>query len=184
MTGDAPPTSKTILETPRLRIRTFTVDDAPFAYELVNDPAWIQNIGDRNVRSFEDARGYLERGPIAMYERHGFSLFAVELKETGATIGMCGLIRREVLEDVDIGFAFLPGFRRKGYALESARAVMEHAWGPLKLTRLVAIVDPANTPSIQLLETLGFTFERWMKLPNDDVELKLLGRQAPERPDQ
>ena len=150
MTGEAPPSSKTILETPRLRIRTFAVDDAPFAYELVNDPAWIQNIGDRNVHSFDDARGRLERGPIAMYEKHAFSLFAVGLKETGATIGMCGLIRREVLEDVDIGFAFLPAYRRKGYALESAKAVMEHAWGPLGLTRLVAIVDPANVPSIRL----------------------------------
>jgi RimJ/RimL family protein N-acetyltransferase len=183
MTGEAPPSSKTILETPRLRIRTFTLDDAPFAYELVNDPAWIQNIGDRNVHSLDDARGYLERGPIAMYEKHGFSLFAVVLKETGATIGMCGLIRREVLEDVDIGFAFLPAYRRKGYALESAEAVMEHAWGPLKLARVVAIVDPANTPSIRLLETLGFIFERTMKLPNDPVELRLLGREAPKQPD-
>ena len=183
MTGEAPPSSKTILETPRLRIRTFSVDDAPFAYELVNDPDWIRNIGDRNVRSLEDARGYLERGPIAMYERYGFSLFAVVLKETDATIGMCGLIRREGLEDVDIGFAFLPANRGKGYALESAKAVMEHAWGPLRLARLVAIVDPANAPSIRLLETLGFTFERWMRLPNDPVELKLLGRNAPERQD-
>jgi RimJ/RimL family protein N-acetyltransferase len=176
MTGEAPPSSKTILETPRLRIRTFTVDDAPFAYELVNDPAWIRNIGDRNVRSFDDARGYLERGPIAMYEKHGFSLFAVVLKETGATIGMCGLIRREALEDVDVGFAFLPAYRGKGYALESAKAVMEHAWGPLKLARLVAIVDPANAPSIRLLETLDFAFERTMKLPNDDAELHLYAR--------
>ena len=172
----APSSSKTILETPRLRIRAFTVEDAPFAYELVNDPDWIRNIGDRNVRTLEDARGYLERGPIAMQEKHGFSLFAVILKESDVTIGMCGLIRRDVLEDVDIGFAFLPAYRGQGYALESAQAVMEHAWGVLRLERLVAIVAPGNAPSIRLLETLGFTFERWMKLPNDDEDLRLYGR--------
>jgi len=172
----APSSSKTILETPRLRIRAFTVDDAPFAYELVNDPDWIRNIGDRNVRTLEDARGYLERGPIAMQEKHGFSLFAVILKESDVTIGMCGLIRREVLEDVDIGFAFLPAYRGQGYALESAQAVMDYAWGPLGLERLVAIVAPGNAPSIRLLESLGFTFERMMRLPNDDEDLRLYGR--------
>ena len=171
--------SKTILETPRLCIRVFTVEDAPFAYELVNDPDWIRNIGDRNVRTLEDARGYLERGPIAMQEKHGFSLFAVVLKESGATVGMCGLIRREILEDVDIGFAFLPGYRGQGYALESAQAVMEHAWGALGLTRLVAIVAPGNAPSIRLLETLGFTFERMMRLPNDDEDLRFYGLARP-----
>ena len=175
----APPSSKAILETPRLHIRAFTVDDAPFAYELVNDPDWIRNIGDRNVRTLEDARGYLERGPIAMQEKHGFSLFAVVSKETGATIGMCGLIRREILEDVDIGFAFLPAYRGQGYALESARAVTEHAWGTLGLERLVAIVAPGNAPSIKLLETLGFTFERMMRLPNDDEDLRFYGRGRP-----
>jgi RimJ/RimL family protein N-acetyltransferase len=175
----APPSSKAILETPRLLIRAFTADDAPFAYELVNDPDWIRNIGDRNVRTLEDARGYLERGPIAMQEKHGFSLFAVVLKETGATIGMCGLIRREILEDVDIGFAFLPAYRGKGYALESAQAVMEHAWSVLGLERLVAIVAPGNAPSIKLLEALGFTFERMIRLPNDDEDLRFYGRARP-----
>jgi len=172
----APSSSKTILETPRLRIRAFTVDDAPFAYELVNDPDWIRNIGDRNVRTLEDARGYLERGPIAMQEKHGFSLFAVILKESDVTIGMCGLIRREALEDVDIGFAFLPAYRGQGYALESAQAVMDYAWEVLRLDRLVAIVAPGNAPSIRLLESLGFTFERLMRLPNDDEDLRLYGR--------
>lgn len=175
MTEGAPPSEKAILETPRLRIRPFALDDAPFAYELLNDPDWIRNIGNRNIQSLEDARGYLERGPMAMYEKEGFSLFAVVLKETGQTIGMCGLIRREVLEDVDIGFAFLPAYRGQGYALESARACMDHAWGALGLERMVAIVAPRNAPSIRLLEALGFTFERWMKLPNDDEDLKLYG---------
>jgi ribosomal-protein-alanine N-acetyltransferase len=172
----APSSSKTILETPRLRIRAFTVDDAPFAYELVNDPDWIRNIGDRNVRTIEDACGYLERGPIAMQEKHGFSLFAVILKESDVTIGMCGLIRRDVLEDVDIGFAFLPAYRGQGYALESAQAVMDYAWEVLRLERLVAIVAPGNAPSIRLLESLGFTFERLIRLPNDDEDLRLYGR--------
>ena len=169
------PAPRTVLETPRLRLRTFTVDDAPFAYELVNDPDWIANIGDRGVRSLEDARGYLGRGPIAMHERNGFSLYAVTLKDSGTPIGMCGLIRRPGLDDVDIGFAFLPAYRGQGYALESARAVMEHAWNELGLTRVVAIVAPANAPSVRLLEALGFTFERRIQLPGDETELLLYG---------
>lgn len=168
-----------LLETSRLILRRFTLDDAPFIRALVNDPAWIQNIGDRQVHTVEDARAYLEKGPLAMYEREGFGLYAVVRKDSGETIGMCGLVRRAGLDDVDLGFAFLPEHRGHGYAIESARAVRDYAKAILELKRLVAIVSPKNRPSIRLLEGLGFRFERAVRLPNDDEEIELYALAAP-----
>lgn len=161
-----------ILETERLFLRQFTADDAPFILELVNEPSFIQNIGDRGVRTLSDAVKYIETGPVASYARNGFGLYLVTLKESGESIGMCGLIKRAALEDVDIGYAFLPKFWAKGYAVEAARAVREQACG-LGLKRLVAIVDPANTGSIRVLEKLGLVFEKMIKLSVDDIDLKL-----------
>ena len=132
-----------ILETERLFLRQFTADDAAFILELVNEPSFIQNIGDRGVRTLSDAVRYIETGPVASYARNGFGLYLVTLKESDESIGMCGLITRAALEDVDIGYAFLPRFWSKGYAVEAARAVKEQARGR-GLKRLVAIVDPAN----------------------------------------
>jgi [ribosomal protein S5]-alanine N-acetyltransferase len=171
-----------VLETSRLILRRFTLDDAAFAMELVNDPAWIANIGERNVHSLEDARAYLEKGALAMYEREGFGLYAVVLKSSGATVGMCGLVKRAGLDDVDIGFAFLPGYRGHGYAVESAEAVRDYATDTLELKRLVAIVSPANQPSIRLLEKLGFRYERPVRLPGDDEEISLYTLPAPDSP--
>jgi ribosomal-protein-alanine N-acetyltransferase len=168
-----------VLETPRLSVRRFTLDDAPFIRVLVNDPAWIQNIGDRQVHTLDEARAYLEKGQLAMYEREGFGLYAVVRKDSGETIGMCGLVRRAGLDDVDLGFAFLPEHRGHGYAIESARAVRDYARATLGLKRLVAIVSPRNEPSIRLLEKLGFRHERAVKLPNDDEEIELYALAAP-----
>lgn len=161
-----------ILETERLTLRQFTAEDAPFILELVNEPSFIQNIGDRNVRSLADAVKYIETGPVISYARNGFGLYLVQLKESGESIGMCGLIKRAALEDVDVGYAFLPKFWSKGYAVESALAVKEQARS-LGLRRLVAIVDPANIGSIRVLEKLGLTFEKMVRLAADDIELKL-----------
>ena len=161
-----------ILETERLTLRQFTADDAAFILELVNEPSFIQNIGDRGVRTLSDAVRYIETGPVASYARNGFGLYLVQLKESGESIGMCGLIKRAALEDVDIGYAFLPRFWSKGYAVEAARAVKEQARG-LGLKRLAAIVDPANTGSIRVLEKLGLVFEKTIKLSADDIDLKL-----------
>jgi RimJ/RimL family protein N-acetyltransferase len=162
-----------ILETERLLIRRFTSDDAPFILEQVNEPSFIQNIGDRNIRSVEDARAYLQNGAIASYEKHGFGLSLVILKETGESIGMCGLIKRDELDDVDIGYAFLPRYWSKGYAVEAARATMEYAREKIGLKRLVAIVDPANESSVRVLEKIGMSFEKMVKLSADDIDLKL-----------
>ena len=161
-----------ILETERLTLRQFTAEDAPFILELVNEPSFIQNIGDRGVRTLSDAVKYIEAGPVISYARNGFGLYLVQLKESGEAIGMCGLIKRAALEDVDIGYAFLPKFWSKGYAVESALAVKEQAHS-LGLRRLVAIVDPANIGSIRVLEKLGLTFEKMVRLAADDIELKL-----------
>ena len=164
-----------VLETARLALRHFWADDAEFILRLLNEPSFLQFIGDRGVRTPDDARRYLVNGPVASYERHGFGLYLVELKEGRVPIGMCGLIKRESLADVDVGFAFLPEFWSKGYAFESASAVMAHARGALGLGRVVAIVSPDNAGSIRVLEKLGFVFERMIQLPGDEAEIKLFG---------
>lgn len=161
------------IKTERLTLRPFTLNDAEFIVDLVNQPSFIQNIRDVGVRTIADAEKYLENGPIASYARNGFGLLAVTLNDTGQPIGMCGLIKRDSLEDVDIGYAFLPKFWSRGYALESARAVMNHAKEALGLKRVVAIVDPNNAGSIRVLEKIGMTFERMVKLSENDIELKL-----------
>jgi ribosomal-protein-alanine N-acetyltransferase len=160
------------IETERLLLRPLGIQDADFIIDLLNDPSFIKNIGDRNVHSVEDAHGYILKGPVTSYEKNGFGLCLVTLKETGESIGMCGLIKREALEDVDIGYAFLPKFWLKGYAVEAARAAKEQARS-LGLKRLVAITDPANQGSIRVLEKLGFKFEKMVQLSADDIELKL-----------
>lgn len=157
----------------RLTLRPFTLKDAEFILELVNEPSFIQNIRDVGVRTIADAEKYLENGPIASYERNGFGLLAVTLNDTGQPIGMCGLIKRDALDDVDIGYAFLPKYWSKGYAVESARAVMNYAKEVVKLKRVVAIVDPNNDGSIRVLEKIGMTFEKMVKLSEDDIDLKL-----------
>ena len=162
------------IRTDRLTLRRFTLDDADFIVELVNDPDWIRNIGDRKVRTAEDARAYLLRGPLALYERHGFGLYLVSLDATGERIGMCGLVKRDGLEHVDIGFAFLPAWRGRGFAEESARAVLAHARQDLGIERVVAIVSPHNQPSIRLLEKIGMRSAGRVKLPRDDDEEILL----------
>ncbi len=161
------------IKTERLTLREFAPNDAKFIVELLNEPSFIQNIGDPGVRTLSDAEKYLENGPISSYARNGFGLLAVTLNDTGQPVGMCGLIKRPTLEDVDIGYAFLPKFWSEGYALESAQAVISHAKDILDLKRVVAIVDPANARSIHLLEKVGMTFVKIVKLSEDDIDLKL-----------
>ena len=149
------------------------VEDAAFILELLNDPSFIQNIGDRMVRTIEDACSYIVNGPVASYAKNGFGLCLVILKGTGESIGMCGLIKRDGLDDVDIGYAILPKFWSKGYAVESAQAVKAYARDVVGLKRLVAITDPANVGSIRVLEKIGLRFEKMVRLSADDIDLKL-----------
>jgi RimJ/RimL family protein N-acetyltransferase len=162
-----------VLETERLVLRWLRADDAVFILQLVNEPSWLRYIGDKGVRTLEDARNYIEKGPVEMYGRLGFGLFLVECKETGDPIGICGLIKREALEDVDIGFAFLPRFCGQGYAFESASAAMSYGTRTLGLSRIVAITSQDNHVSAKLLEKLGFRFERLARLAADAAEVKL-----------
>ena len=148
------------LETERLLLRALTMDDAPFILTLLNEPSFLRFIGDKNVRSLEDARQYLLTGPIASYQQNGFGLLAVVLKDSNIPIGICGLLKRDDLPDPDIGFAYLPDFWGKGFAFEAATAVMNDARERLKLGRILAIVNPDNDASIKLLQRLGMSYER------------------------
>jgi len=152
-----------ILTTDRLRLRLVTEDDAPFYLALVNDPAFIEHIGDRQLRTNDAARRGLVEGPIAMQEKYGHSLYMVERLEDGAPIGLSGLVKRDTLEHVDIGYAFLAEHRGCGYALEAGQAVMGLA-ARLGIRRLAAIVSPGNAASIALLQRLGLRFERCASL--------------------
>jgi RimJ/RimL family protein N-acetyltransferase len=163
----------TILETDRLRIRRLSEDDAEFILRLLNEPSFIQNIGDRGVRTLDDARAYLVKGPLASYEKFGFGLWLLETKSAAQPIGMCGLLKRDVLDDVDIGYTLLPEFWSQGFALESALGVMEYAAKKLGLKRVVAVTNPSNESSIRLLEKMGFKFERMIQLSEDAPEIKL-----------
>jgi RimJ/RimL family protein N-acetyltransferase len=164
-----------VLETERLLLQQLSSADADFILELLNEPSFIRNIGDRGVRTIEGANFYILNGPVASYAKNGFGLYLVKLKATDESIGMCGLIKRDTLEDVDIGYAYLPKFWSKGYAVEAAQAVKEYAKNVIGLNRIVAIVDPENAGSIRVLEKIGLNFERMVRLSEDDIELKLFG---------
>jgi RimJ/RimL family protein N-acetyltransferase len=161
------------LRTDRLILREATEEDAPFFLDLLNQPEFVRFIGDRGVRNLRDAREYVRSRLIASYECHGFGLWIAVRQTDGAVLGICGLVKRDTLPDVDIGFAFLPRHGSRGYALESARAVLDWARGRLGLRRIVAITDPANSASIRLLERIGLRFERMLRLSQDATELKL-----------
>jgi len=162
-----------LLETQRLTLREFSTDDARFILRLLNEPSFLRFIGDKRVRTLEDARQYILNGPIESYARNGFGLYLVQLKTTHTSLGMCGLLKRESLTDVDIGFAFLPEFWNQGFAFEAAKAVMLYARDVLKLPRIVAITNKDNDASGKLLEKLGMRFDRMINLTGDESEIKL-----------
>ncbi len=159
-----------VLETERLIVRQLRIEDAEFILELLNEPGFIQNIGDRGVRTVADAEQYILNGPVASYQQNGFGLWLVALKESGEPIGMGGLIKRDILEDVDIGYAFLHRFWGKGYAYEAALAVLHYGRDVIGLKRLVAITAPENPGSIRVLEKIGLRFVKMINLPGYDEE--------------
>lgn len=164
--------------TERLILRRLTLADAEFTLRLLNEPSFLANIGDRGVRTLADAEAYLQNGPLASYERHGFGLYLVLLKAGGTPIGFSGLLRRDFLEDVDVGFAFVPEHWQKGYALESAAAVVAHGRSALGLTRFLGITNPDNTGSIRVLEKLGLAFDRLVQMPGETRSVKLFASSA------
>ena len=166
-------TSPFELKTQRLQLEHFSVEDSDFILRLLNEPSFIENIADKGVRDLDGARKYLRDGPMASYATNGFGLFRVSIRETGDCIGMCGLISREILDDVDIGYAFMPRYWGQGYAFEAAKAVLHYAREQLGLPRVVAVVSPGNTSSVQLLEKLGMRYSRKIRLADNEPEIDL-----------
>ncbi len=168
-----------VSSTQRLRLREFTLQDAAFVIELLNEPDWLRFIGDRGVRTLDDAKCYLREGPLASYASNGFGHWVVERRADGELLGMCGLIRRPTLEHVDVGFAFLARHRGQGYATEAARATLQHGFAVLGLARIDAITTPDNTASQRVLERAGLRREVARRLGESREELALYSVSAP-----
>ena len=167
-----------ILETERTILREVTAADAPFILELLNQPSFIKYIGDRQVRTLEEAQSYIESRFVGSYRQFGYGMWTVELKANHTPIGICGFVKRDSLPDADVGFAFLESFEKKGYAFESAAAVMTYGSEVLNLARVLAITSQDNESSGRLLEKLGFKFERLIDVPHDPAKLKLFSAEA------
>ena len=161
------------LETERLILRRLNVDDAAFILTLLNEPSFLRYIGDKKVRDLDGARQYILNGPVASYDRNGFGLCLVELKESHTPIGICGLLKRDELPDPDIGFALLPDFWNKGFAFEAANAVLQDGRERLSIEHILAITSLDNEASINLLERLGFKFDKVIKLSADGEQVRL-----------
>lgn len=157
-----------ITETPRLKIRELTVDDAEFILALVNEPSFLTHIGDKGVRTLDDARRFILDGPWKRDQKPGYGQFAVELKSDGSPIGVCGLLYRMALDLTDIGFALFPTYWKQGLAYEAATAVMDYGRSTLGVEKIVALTSKENLASIALLEKLGMSFERIAKMSDDD----------------
>lgn len=162
-----------VVETERLILREFILTDAPFILELVNDPSWLQFIGDRDVHTMAEARLYLQTGPLDSYQRFGFGLYLIRQKIEETPIGMCGFVKRPSLPDVDIGYALLPQFTGQGFASEAATAVINYGKTALGLKRLAAVTAPDNSRSIKLLEKLGFHFEKMVRLAPEAQKIRM-----------
>jgi ribosomal-protein-alanine N-acetyltransferase len=167
-----------IVRTRRLVLRQLESSDAEFILELLNEPSFLQFVGDKEVRNLTDARAYISKGPMDSYARHGFGLYAACLHDH-TPIGICGLVKREGLDDVDLGFAFLSRYRSRGYAVEAAAAILTHAGQVHPRQRIVAITSPGNLASIAVLEKIGLKFERTIRLAAQSPELKLFGSVDP-----
>ena len=160
-----------VFETERLTLDQLEVGrDEAFILELLNEPGFLQNIGDRGVRDLTGAADYIQGGPAKSYAEHGFGLWRVSETATGVPVGMCGLLQRDGLDDPDVGYAFLPEARGKGYAVEAARATLEHGRRVFGMGRIVAIVTPGNDASIRVLEKIGMSAAGLISLPGRDDE--------------
>jgi RimJ/RimL family protein N-acetyltransferase len=160
-----------IIETPRLHIRQFTKDDASFIYQLLNDPSFIENIGDKKIKNNADAVQYLEQGPLESYQSRGFGFNLVALKSTGQAIGMCGLVKRDELESPDLGYAYLSAFQGQGFATEAASAILTELSNSKRLKSVSAIASPANTASNHVIIKAGFKFQQVIQFKGEDANL-------------
>ncbi|MDH4261038.1 MAG: GNAT family N-acetyltransferase [Gammaproteobacteria bacterium] len=161
------------LETARLVLSPLSEHDAQFMLGVLNEPSFLRFIGDRGVRTPEDARRYIQDGPMASYARYGYGLLRVALKADATPIGICGVLKRDGLPEPDLGFSLLPAYWSRGYAHEAASAVMQQARGSLGLGRILAITSVDNESSIKLLGKLSFRFERMIRVGDNPTELRL-----------
>lgn len=165
------------LETERLSLRRFRLEDAPHVVELLNQPSFLANIGDRGVRNVDDAHRYLREGPMAMYEKYGFGLWRVARRSDDVFVGMCGLLKRDILPAVDVGYAFLPEHWGQGYAFEAASATIELGARRFGLDRIIGVVSDHNAASIRVLEKAGLRFERMYPMHPGEPEVRLYSRE-------
>lgn len=157
-----------ILETARLRLRKLTEDDSAFVLRLVNEPAFLTNIGDKEVRNLDDARRFIREGAWTNQPKPGYGQLLVELKDTGEPVGVCGLLYRPSLDVTDVGFALLSAYHREGYAYEAATAVLQYGRSTLGIPKIVALTIPENTASIRLIEKLGLQFVEVVQMWPED----------------
>lgn len=162
-----------VAQTSRLKLRYMDSNDAEFILGLLNDPAFIRYIGDKQVRDLDAAKVYILEGPVASYQKFGYGLYMIELLESGTPIGICGLIKRDFLDHTDLGFALMPEYCANGYAFESSRASLKLAREQFQMTKIVAFTATDNHRSIQLLEKLGMLFDKCINLPDDDEQVNL-----------
>ena len=161
------------MSTDRLLINRITLDDADFILKLMNDKDWIKNIGDRGIRTIEEAEEYIRTRFLKTYNEVGFGFYSLIIKETQQIIGIAGLVDREGIDHIDIGYGMLPEYRGKGYAFEATKAIYDYAYQDLKIDKIVAIVNPDNPGSIKLLTKLGLEFEKMIRLPDEEIDIML-----------
>jgi RimJ/RimL family protein N-acetyltransferase len=164
-----------VLETERLTLRHLTLDDANFLLELMNEPGFLKFVADRGLRTTADAAGYISEKILPSYALHRFGFCRIDLRESKTAIGICGLVKREMLEAVDVGFSILKRFSGNGYAYEAAAAVMSYGQTVLGLPQILGVTAPDNRASIRLLEKLGLRFQRKIHLPGYGPESLLFG---------
>lgn len=164
----------TILKTDRLLINKITLNDAPHILALMTDKDWINNIGDRGIRTIEAAEEHIRTKFIKTYEESNLGFYGLILKDSDEFIGIAGLVDREGIDHVDIGYGLLPGFRGKGFAFEATKAIYDYGYDTLKLEKIVAIVNPDNIPSIKLLNKLGLHYEKMVRLPDEEKDILLM----------
>lgn len=160
----------TVLETERLILREACEADAAFVLALLNSPGFLENIGDRGVRTEEEACAYIRDKMLGSYREHGFGMWLTVEKRGGAAVGLAGLVKREGLDTPDVGYAFAPDAWGQGYAKEAAAAVLAHALGPLGIPKLAAITTPENFASMAVLRKIGFAFQGMIQLPGVERE--------------
>ncbi|NNE29582.1 MAG: GNAT family N-acetyltransferase [Saprospiraceae bacterium] len=165
-----------LLKTERLGIRKFFMEDAPFLFDLVNSPGWLEHIGDRDIKTLQAAKEYLQSRYLEGYQEEGFGFYVLELLSDRVKVGTSGFIKRDFLEEIDVGFALLPEHEGKGYAFEATSAIIDFGKTEFGIDRTVAITSPENARSIRLLKKLGYRFERQVAWPETLEPLMLFGR--------